>query len=153
MSERTQNNLVALLSALALVLVILFSNTAHADEYTDRQETARYGNFFSSQPKLEFVFDAALAADMFTTLDIKNHRNADGTWALEEKNPLLGSHPSDGRIVGTCGVSAAVHALITYEMVSNGVPRGVVTAWEALSIGIEGGAAAHNLKVGLRFKF
>ena len=99
----------------------------------------------------EYVFDLALAADMFTTLDIKNQRNADGTWRLEEKNGLLGTHPSDARVISYIALAATLHAAITYEMVSNNVPMSFVHAWEYVSIGVATGFAVHNYTIGLRF--
>lgn len=95
---------------------------------------------------LELAFDAAEFADMSTTLDIKNHPG------MYEQNPLLGQHPSDARIIGSCTVAAGIHALITREMVIHGWNPKVVATWEVLSIGVEGGMAAHNFHIGLRFK-
>jgi hypothetical protein len=132
------DNIVSPLVGILLLYAILVS-TAKADE--------NYGNFFSTQPKLEWVFDAALAADMMTTADIKNHPN------LIETNPVLGEHPTDAAIIGYGLAAAGLHAAVTYEMVSQGVPKGIITAWEAVSIGVETGFAAHNYSLGLRFKF
>jgi hypothetical protein len=118
---------------------IFIATTAKADD-------SHYGNFFTTQPKLEYVFDAALMADMMTTADIKNTN-------LVETNPILGAHPSDAKIAAYGLGAAALHAAITYEMVSNDVPRGIITAWELVSIGVETGYVAHNYKLGLRIKF
>jgi hypothetical protein len=127
--------------ALFAVLLLLLSIAARskADE--------NYGNFITTQPKLEFVFDAALAADMLTTADIKNHP------PLIETNPLLGQHPSDGKIAAYGLGVAALHAAITYEMVSQGVPKPIVTAWELIGIVVEAGYTAHNYRLGMRIKF
>jgi len=103
--------------------------------------------FWKSMPKLEYVFYAAEAADMLTTLDIKNHPN------LQEENPLLGHHPSDATIVGATTITALIHSSITYLMVDHDVNPKVIRAWEILSIGTESGFALHNWKMGLRFKF
>jgi hypothetical protein len=122
-----------------LLLAVLLCHRAKADD--------SYGNFFTSQPKLEFVFDAALAADMLTTADIKNHPG------LVETNPILGQHPSDAKIAGYGLAAAGLHAAVTYELVSQGVPRAIINTWELLGIGIETGYVAHNYKLGLRIKF
>ena len=132
-------NVIAM-GAMILLLVFLCSQ-AKADEH--------YGNFFDTQPKLEYAFDAALLADMLTTNDIR-YRPAT---QFVEYNPLLGSRPSAGTIAAYGLAVAGLHAAITYEMVSNDVPSAVITGWEAISIGVETGYVAHNLSVGLRFKF
>src|SRR5260370_1342871 len=86
-----------------LLLLLSIASRSKADE--------NYGNFITTQPKLEFVFDAALMADMLTTAQIKNHP------PLVETNPLLGQHPSDAKIAAYGLGAAALHAAITYEMV------------------------------------
>lgn len=98
-------------------------------------------------PKEEYVFFLAEAADMMTTLDIKNHPE------LQEENPILGKHPSDSKIIALCVGAALLHSAITYEMVDQGVPRPIVKVWEYVSIGVETGFAVHNYTLGLRFKF
>lgn len=122
-----------------LVIALAACKSAQADEH--------YGNFVSTQPALEFVFDAALTADMLTTAQIKNHP------PLVETNPILGEHPSTGKIAAYGLGVATLHAAITYEMVSQGVPRAIINTWEVLSIGIETGYVIHNYKLGVRIKF
>jgi hypothetical protein len=112
-----------------------------------KADDSHYGNFFTTQSKLECVFDVALMADMMTTADIKNHPG------LYETNPILGLHPSDAKIAAYGLTMAGLHAAITYEMVSNDVPRGIITAWELVSIGVEAGYVVHNYRLGLRIKF
>ena len=103
--------------------------------------------FWKSMPKEEYFFYAAEAADMMTTLDIKNHPN------LQEENPILGHHPSDAMVISMCSVAALIHSSITYVMVDNGVNPKVIKAWEYVSIGVESGFAVHNLRLGLRFTY
>ena len=103
--------------------------------------------YWKSMPKLEYAYFAAEAADCSTTLDIKNHKN------LQEENPILGPHPSDGKIIGACTASMLIHSAITYELVDQGVPQAIIKTWEWISIGVEAGFAAHNYSLGLRFKF
>jgi hypothetical protein len=122
-----------------VLLAAVLCKQAKADDH--------YGNFISTQPALEFVFDAALAADMLTTADIKNHP------PLVETNPILGQHPSDGKIAAYGAGVALLHAAITYEMVSNDVPKPLVTAWELIGIAVEAGYTARNYRLGLRVKF
>jgi hypothetical protein len=120
-------------------ILVMVAQCARADEH--------YGNFVKSQPVEEFVFDASLAADMLTTADIKNHPN------LIETNPILGQHPSDAKIAVYAASAALLHAAVTYELVSQDVPKPVIRAWEYLSIGVEAGFVAHNYSIGLRMKF
>lgn len=103
--------------------------------------------YWASMPKEEYVFFVAEAADMLTTLDIKNHPE------LEEQNPFLGKHPSDAKIIGLCLFTALAHSTVTYILVDGDAPKGVVKAWEYLTIAIESGAAYHNYRMGLRFTF
>jgi hypothetical protein len=144
-----------------IVLALFMCANAHADD-------SHYGNFITTQPKLEFVFDAALMADIMTTADIKNHpqqcspamANINGTGqqsvcsgGLVETNPILGAHPSDAKIAAYGLTMAGLHAAITYEMVSNDVPRAIINAWELVSIGVEAGYVARNYRLGLRVRF
>jgi hypothetical protein len=120
-------------------ILLMVTQCARADEH--------YGNFVTTQPVEEFVFDAALAADMLTTADIKNHPN------LIETNPILGQHPSDAKIAMYGASAALLHAAVTYELVSQDVPKPVIRVWEYLSIGVEVGYVTHNYKIGLKMRF
>lgn len=104
--------------------------------------------FLKAMPVQEAFFDLALAADMLTTLDIKNHP-AD---KMIELNPILGDRPSDGKVIGWCLVAAGLHAAVTYSLVDSGAPPVVVKTWEYITIGIETGMAVHNYSIGLRFR-
>jgi hypothetical protein len=125
--------LLTLLAVIALVLYLCA--TAKADE-TD-----------TSTPKLEWVYQAAAAADMLTTLDIKNHPN------LVEENPILGQHPSDAKVIGYFAATGLLHWAVTRELVNGNMPRPLINAFECVSIGVEAGFAAHNYSIGLRMKF
>lgn len=103
--------------------------------------------YWKSMPQEEYAFFVAEAADCWTTLDIKNHAD------MEEANPILGKHPSDGRIIGMCVGAGLLHSAITYELIDGGAPRGLIKAWEYVTIAVESGFAAHNYSLGLRFRF
>lgn len=128
-----------------LLLAVLLCKQSKADEH--------YGNFITTQPPLEFVFDAALTADMLTTADIKNTRYKNTGLPYVETNPILGQHPGTGKIAAYGAGVALIHAAITYEMVSQDVPKPIIYAWELLSIGVELGYTAHNLSVGCKVRF
>jgi hypothetical protein len=113
------------------------------------QAEEHYGNFFATQPQLEYVYDAVTVGDMLTTLDIRQHPASQ----VVETNPVLGSRPSNVRVVCYFATSLALHAAITYELVSNDVPEPVINAWEYISIGFESAYVGHNLSIGLHFHF
>jgi hypothetical protein len=138
--NRYLNNIIGIIALLALLF--LLCHQAKAEESDEH-----YGNFFTTQPVLEYVFVAANLADMSTTIDIKNHPG------LQETNAILGAHPGSGKIYEYFAATTAIHAAITYELVSQNVPKPLVNAWECVSIAYEAGTVGHNLSFGLRFKF
>lgn len=99
-----------------------------------------------SLPVTEYVFDAALAADMITTADIHNH------YGMYETNPVMGRHPSDAKIAVYGAASAVVHAGVTLLMQHENVNPKIIQVWEFFSIGFEIGYVAHNYHLGLRMK-
>ena len=98
-------------------------------------------------PVTEWVYQGAAFADMLTTLDISRHPN------LVEENPLMGQHPSDGKVLGYFAATGVLHYLVTRELVRENVPAPIVQTWEALGIGLEVGMVAHNYQIGLRARF
>ena len=82
-----------------------------------------------------------LLADMFLTLDIKNH------YGYTEYNTLImGPHPSDARVIGAfVGYEALL--TVTWLLLPSGlryVPPSLVIGFQTLNI-------AHNWSIGLRF--
>lgn len=102
--------------------------------------------FLKTLPPSEYAFFVAEAADMLTTLDIKYHPN------LIEENPILGNHPSDGKIIGWCFIAAGAHAAITYSLIDGGAPDWLVKTWTWGGTFVEAGFAIHNYSLGLRFR-
>lgn len=137
---------------IATAVLALLPALSHA-QYSEpqHQDTTKCSEwcspYWSSMPKLEYVYWAAEAADCSTTLDIKNHSN------LIETNPVLGQHPSNGKIYSYCVGTMLLHSAITYALIDGDVPKPLVNAWEWASIAVEAGFAAHNYSLGLRFKF
>jgi hypothetical protein len=123
--------------ALMILLVLSIFNAAHADETNPNAPT----------PVTEWVYQGASFADMLTTLDIAKHPN------LVEENPLMGQHPSDGKVLGYFAATGVLHYLVTRELVRESVPAPIVQTWEALGIGLEVGMVAHNYSIGLRARF
>lgn len=127
---------------LALAGAFLFSIGAQAQD-VDQNEPVPHQKYPLA---LELTYIAAEAADCSTTLDIKSNPG------YYEQNPLLGRHPSDGRIIGTCIAVGGLHAYATHLMVVHDWNPTVVKVWEVLSIGVETGMAVRNYRLGLRFK-
>lgn len=65
-----------------------------------------------------------------------------------EQNPLLGEHPSVGR-VDTYFISG----LIAHTAISYALPPKYRRIWQYIGIVMEGGVVAHNTSIGVRFGF
>jgi hypothetical protein len=115
-----------------IILVLLLATMpAMADDWTiaDKQREA--------------VYLALHAIDWAQTRTIA--RNPDRWY---EVNPILGEHPSVGRVDGYFAVMALAHIAV-----SNALPTRYRTAWQYVSIGFEAGVAGHNLSLGIGVKF
>jgi hypothetical protein len=134
-SNRLFENGVAL--AMFALLAAFLCSQAKADDTNPNAKT----------PVTEWVYQGAAFADMLTTLDISKHPN------LVEENPLMGQHPSDGKVLGYFAATGVLHYLVTRELVRENVPAPIVQTWEALGIGLEVGMVAHNYSIGLRARF
>jgi hypothetical protein len=134
-SNRFFENGVAL--AMFALLAAFLCSHAKADDTNPNAPT----------PVTEWVYQGAAFADMLTTLDIAKHPN------LVEENPLMGQHPSDGKVLGYFAATGVLHYLVTRELVRENVPAPIVQTWEALGIGLEVGMVAHNYSIGLRARF
>ena len=100
-----------------------------------------------STPATEWVYQGMAVADMLTTLDIKHCP------ALQETNPILGAHPTDGRVIGYFAITGLLHYAITRELVTGNMPRSLVQFWEGTGIALEAGMVGHNYSIGLRARF
>jgi hypothetical protein len=67
---------------------------------------------------------------------------------LHERNPLLGEHPSIGKVNNLIGASIIAHAAIAYML-----PRGWREGWQYVWIGVEAGAVYSNHCLGIKLKF
>jgi hypothetical protein len=112
-------------------MLLIFSAGAEAAEWTQADVWR------------EISYDALLTSDMLMT------RNAMHAGQYREINPIVGDHPSDGRLYGWLAAGGAVHWLI-----SNAFPSGANrNAFQYITIGIEGFVVAHNYRIGLRMSF
>ncbi len=98
-------------------------------------------------PPEEYAFQAVNLADMSLTMDVKNHPN------LQEANPMLGHHPSDGAVVGFKVGAGALHAVVTELLLQHGASQRTIRLWEWTSIGFVGYAVGSNLSLGLHCQF
>lgn len=65
-----------------------------------------------------------------------------------EANPILGTHPSQGKLNNLVAASIVGHAAISYML-----PRGWREGWQYVWIGIEGEAVNHNRSIGIKMRF
>ena len=92
--------------------------------------------------KRELAFMVVGLIDYGQTRDIKNHPE------LEERNPLLGKHPSDSRIRNYVLAAGIAHVGITYLL-----PREYRPYWQWGTLVVELGVVRHNHSLGLRVDF
>jgi hypothetical protein len=119
--------------ALAAVMAACMADAPAAGGWTD-ENTA-----------LEVGYAVAATFDMLTTLDIKNHDD------IEESGPakiFLGRNPETLPTVGYF-----VGTTVLHYAVSRALPRGYREAWQGLTLVIEGGYAANNIRLGLSWSF
>lgn len=121
--------------ALALLLMLVACGAAHAQTVP--------GNTLAT-PGTEWLFTAALTADMLQSLQI--HRTG-----MVETNSVLGTHPNQAQIVGYFVGMGVAHYLLTRALIREHVSSGLITAWETGTIGIELAYVKHNASLGVRF--
>ena len=114
-----------------MVLFLLPGYLYAADPWT-RQDTYR-----------EIAALTLRTIDWKTTRDIA--RNPD---KYIEANPLLGDHPSIGKVNTFFVLTTIIHPVISYYL-----PRDYRTVFQYISIGISGTAATVNLWSGLKVRF
>lgn len=90
----------------ALLLILLLPATLQAEERV----------WSKTEVSLLVAYQAARFVDWRQTLNIAKQRNPDGSHVWYEANPLLGRHPSVGRVnthyaISAIGVTALAHYL------------------------------------------
>lgn len=113
-----------------IIIFLLLSTPVYAQDWT-KQDTITEG-----------VYLALHAIDYFQTKEIA--RNP----AFKEYNPILGEHPSSGRINTYFALTAIGHAAISYVL----KPK-YRRYWQFVTIGIQSYTVCHNYHVGVRFSF
>jgi hypothetical protein len=92
---------------------------------------------------LEGVWQTLHIADWGQTLDV-----ARNPYDYHEINPIMGRHPSVGNVNIYMGMSALVHAGISYAL-----PKKYRTYWQSISIVVTGALVVHNNSIGLEVRF
>lgn len=107
---------IVLVSLVAILIIAFFApSSAHGAERWTERDTA-----------VEVAFVAIVAIDYSQTRWTLNQPTG------EEYNPLLGKHPSQGRLIAGCLASVGLHAAITHVL-----PREWRTVWQTISIAVE----------------
>lgn len=117
------------MKTLALIL-LLFSTTAHA-EWSEK-DTQR-----------QLIFTGLAALDWGQTRYIAKHPDE-----YYERNPLLGAHPTTGRVDGYFTSSILLHWGISAML-----PDKWRKYWQYTGIAVETGAVANNYSLGIRLDF
>ena len=89
-------------------------------------------------PPSEYVYQALNLADMGETLDC---RHIAGCY---EANPLLGKHPSDGKVIGFKLGGGVIHFLAAHALRHDAKAERV---FEFVSIAVQGGVVAANVRM------
>jgi hypothetical protein len=81
---------------------------------------------------LDYTLQATMIA--LSSVDwVLTHRNLNKPW-FTETNPILGLHPSRGKVAGAFILTLSIHTIVAAVL-----PRPYRTAWQAGAIGIETG--------------
>jgi hypothetical protein len=115
---------------LLIVLLAICTASINADELTD------------AQVKTEIAFDITLVLDAAQTIDLKNRP------AQYEKNPLLGKHPSEKKVIAYFATMGWAHYELTKAM-----PNEYRKAWQYGWIAAEIFTIIQNKRVGASFSF
>ena len=119
-----------MLRFIAVIILVLFPVIAHAE--WNSGDTAR-----------EIVWQGLHVVDWGQTLEI-----ARNPIDYHEVNPVIGRHPSVGKVNIYMLSSAIIHAGISYVL-----PDKVRPYWQYFSIGVSGACMARNLNIGLGVRF
>ena len=113
-----------------LIVMLLIPTIAHAE--WNGADSAR-----------EVVWQGLHVIDWGQTLEIA--RQPEDYW---EVNPIMGRHPSVGRVNLYMGVSAVVHGVVSWVL-----PDEVRKWWQYVSIGVSGACVARNFNIGLGVRY
>jgi len=115
-----------------LLLVLALPVTAHAFDPWSREDVA-----------LEVTWQALHLVDTIQTRQIALNPNK-----YYEMNPLLGSHPSEEKILIYMAMGTVIHALITHYL-----PKKCRPYFQGVTIGLSGACVVRNLQIGLEIRW
>lgn len=113
-----------------VLLFLLLISSAQADEWT-RSDTYREATYLTLH-----------------TMDWAQTRNIARNPIYYEQNAILGKHPSVGRVDGYFALTGLAHLAVSYYL-----PAEYRKAFQYVTIGVEGGAVAHNFSIGVSAGF
>ena len=91
----------------------------------------------------ETVYQSLHVADTLQTLQIARHPES----YYEAINPIMGHHPSQGRVLAVMASEAVLHGLVTQSIVDQ--PIWAQRSWQAVSIGWSAANIHRNAQIGL----
>lgn len=101
------------------------------------------GDWSSADSARQWTYTALHIADWGQTLDIVGRPDE-----YHETNPLLGEHPSRGKVNRYMATTLAAHWLI-----ASWLPAKPRRAFQYVTLTVEAGMVAHNYRLGVRFNF
>jgi hypothetical protein len=125
---------------LSCLLWLIIPTAAHAGDAMTTQEWT-----------LEGLYQVGNLMDLGTTLDIQNHPSD------YERNPLMGSYPSNSNIYLSMILGAVLHPLMTSMLPEHWLVYGYDLKprynWQRMSIGLKWGCVTNNFQLGLSMRF
>lgn len=122
-------------------LASIFSSPAHAESDWTTTDTA-----------LQVTYSVLHVMDWLQTRQIAANPDR---W--HETNPILGEHPSKGKVDAYFATTLIAHTAISYllpkEVDALGYKVPARNIWQMVWIGVEAGYVAHNYSLGIQAKF
>lgn len=116
---------------LMIAFILMLSSQAQAFDEWDKTEIG-----------MEIVYVGLHLVDWGQTLDIENHPG------LYETNPILGKHPSRGKIN-----AMFFTGLVLQPIIAHALPHKWRKAWIGSGIMLEAGCVGNNIHVGIGASF
>lgn len=105
--------------------------------------TVGHADWTVQDTMLEATWMVLHIIDWGQTLDIARNPHR-----FYEINPIMGRHPSVGKVNSYMLASAIIHPLISYHL-----PQPYRKYWQYVTISISGGLVIHNFNIGLKVRF
>lgn len=118
---------------IALLIYALWGKPAHGDELS------------GEEIKAEIAWQMLHAYDMSQTY----HSVVRAPHCFQEKNPILGKHPSDGKLLAFAVAASGLHFGVTKILANNDAPVWLRRTWQLVSITEKGFAVVSNQLQGI----